>query len=354
MKGVIMENPIRLGLLGLNFGRHICQLLHDGRENLPVRLTCVCDLDQEKAARIGAEFEVPATASLDALLDDPQIDAVGLFTGPNGRAELIRKIIRAGKDVMTTKPFERDADAAMAVLQEARALGRVVHLNSPNPRPRGEMAVISDWIAEGLLGQPTLAQSSVWVNYGASPADGSWYDDPLQCPAAPIFRLGIYPLNNLLTIFGTPVSVQVTHSRVLTQKPTADNASVNIGFADGAIVALSASFVVGGPDYYKNAMTIGGTNGVIYYQSGPRPRDGMSEVNLQLSTDDRLEQRVITEPSGGYDWEFFAQRVRGEVAEDVTTPEQIVSAIRVMQAISLAERTGKTIAIDSTCLTVIG
>jgi len=336
--------PVSIGLVGLNFGRHICEEL-TSPSNAFARLARVCDVDQEKACAVAEQFHVPAAPSLEALLVDPDIEAIGLFTGPNGRAELIRRIIRAGKDVMTTKPFEVDPTAALAVLQEAKALGRVIHLNSPNPRPYGEMAVIDAWLSAGVIGHPTLAQSSVWCYYGPTAADGSWYDDPLRCPVAPIFRLGIYPLNGLLTIFSDPVSIQVTHTRVETQRITPDNAAATIRFADGAIVNLLASFVVGGNDYYKNSLTLCGTKGVIYYQVGPRPREGSWTSNLQLATEDGIEERTVTCHAGEYDWEFFAHRVRKEVAEDQTTPAQIVSAIRIMQAMSRAESSGETVRI---------
>jgi predicted dehydrogenase len=332
-----------LGLVGLNFGQHICQEL-TSQPDLPVKLVRVCDLDAAKAQAMSEKFGVATAPSLDALLADPEVDAIGLYVGPNGRADFIRRIIRAGKDVMTTKPFEIDPQAALDVLYEAKALGRVVHINSPNPRPFGEIAIIKEWLDAGAIGRPTLAQSSVWCYYGPTPADGSWYDDPLRCPLAPIFRLGIYPLNGLLTLFGEPESVQVMHSRVETQRPTPDNASATIRFADGAIVNLLASFVVGGPDFYKNSITLCGTKGVIYYQTGAKPQPGAQEANLILSTDAGVEQRTVTTHAGQYDWEFFAQRVRGAAPEgETTTPEQVAAAIRVMQAISKAEQTGQTV-----------
>ncbi len=340
-----MSTPLRLGLVGLNFGRHVCQDLIN-TPDLPVRLTKVCDLDAPKAEAIAAQHGVGVSPSLDALLADPEIDVIGLYTGPNGRAKLVQRIIRAGKDVMTTKPFEVDPAAACDVLHEARALGRVVHMNSPNPRPFGEAAHIAEWLAAGRIGRPTLAQASVWVYYGVTAADGSWYDDPKQCPVAPIFRLGIYPLNVLLTIFRDPVSVSVTKSRIETLRPTCDNASVTIGFADGAIVNLMASFVVGGPDRYKNSLTICGTEGVIYFRTGPSPRGETPEPNLFLSTDDGVEARTVGAHAGSYDWDFFAQRVRGEATEDVITPEQVADAIRVVQAMARSEETGETVAVE--------
>lgn len=341
--------PIRLGLVGLNFGQWICKALTETPG--PVRLAKVCDLDAAKAAATGEKFGVPTSPSLEALLDDPAIDAIGLYTGPNGRADLVRQIIRAGKDVMTTKPFEVDPEAALAVLHEARTLGRVVHLNSPNPRPFGEMAIIKAWVDAGAIGRPTFAHSDVWVYYGATPADGSWYDDPERCPVAPVFRLGIYPLNGLLTLFGAPATVQVAVTRVETERPTPDNAVLTLTTVDGAIITVLASFVVGGKDYYKNSLTIGGTKGVIYYRTGPSPREDFALPTLMLSTEDGIETRTVTETAGAYDWHFFAQRVRGEIAEDVTTPEQIVAAIRVVQAMSRAELTGEIVRLEPVSLT---
>lgn len=333
---------LRLGLVGLNFGRHICEGLVTNPQ-LPVQLAKVCDLDPARVQEMAAKYHVPISPSLEALLADPEIDVIGLYTGPNGRAELIRRIIRAGKDVMTTKPFEVDPEAALAVLREARELGRVVHMNSPNPRPFGEMAIIKKWIEAGAIGRPTLAHADVWAYYGPTPADGTWYDDPIRCPVAPIFRLGIYPLNGLLTIFAAPVSVQVTHARVETQRCTPDNACLTIAFADGAIANIMASFVVGGVDYYKNALTVAGTKGVIYYRTGPKSRSNPAEAKVVLSTADRLEEETVQVHAGEYDWDFFAQRVRGEVKQDETSPEQIVAALRVVQAMGQAERSGQTV-----------
>lgn len=336
--------PIRLGLVGLNFGYHICHELCS-ISDLPVYLAAVCDKDAEKAHGVAHEFHVPIASSLDALLADDNIDAIALYTGPNGRAELVRQIIHAGKDVMTTKPFEIDPETAYAVLTEAQSLGRVVHMNSPNPKPLGEMSLIYSWVNSGAIGKPTIAQGNVWNYYGETDPDGSWYDDPRRCPLAPMFRLGIYQLNDLLPIFGTPKTVQVAHSRVVTKRPTPDNASMTITFANGGIVNLVASLVVGGPDRYKNSLTIGGTRGVIYYATGPRRPNGDQRLDLLLSTNERQETHVCETHSGMYDWHFFAQRVRGEVAQDVTTPAEVAMAIRVIKAMSLAEQTGDMIAV---------
>jgi predicted dehydrogenase len=136
---------------------------------------------------------------------------------------LIRKAIRAGKHVMTTKPFELDPQAAANVLAEAKSLGMVVHLNSPPATRPGDIQQIFNWQREHDLGRPVSAQCQTWVSYREKP-DGSWYDDPKRCPVAPIFRLGIYAINDLMFLFKNPRQVSVMHSRLFTQRPTPDHA----------------------------------------------------------------------------------------------------------------------------------
>ena len=200
---------IPIAIVGLNFGSHIIELL-GGVEPL-FRLAAVCDLDFAKAKERAAGLGVRAYGNLDDLLADPDIPVIGLFTGPAGRAELLGQIIRAGKDVITTKPFEVDPKAAAAVLLEAKRLGRVIHLNSPSPLLSPDLAQIVRWRDEYDLGRPTGARAEAWASYQEA-ADGGWHDDPARCPLAPVFRIGIYLINDLIHLFGSIEAVQVFHS----------------------------------------------------------------------------------------------------------------------------------------------
>ncbi len=156
--------PVRMGVVGLRFGASVCEGLVQ-QTQAPVTIVGVTDLDREKAQRVSETCGLPVMDSLEAMLADPNIEAIALYTPPAGRARLIRQIVAAGKDVMTTKPFEVDPAEALAVLREAKQAGRVVHLNSPNMRPFGEMAPIHEWVQAGRLGRLTLAQANTWVNY---------------------------------------------------------------------------------------------------------------------------------------------------------------------------------------------
>jgi predicted dehydrogenase len=144
---------------------------------------------------------------------------------------------------MTTKPLELDASAALSVLREAREMGRVIHLNSPAPVLPMDISQIMEWQSAYKLGNPVGCRADVWASY-TEQADGSWYDDPERCPVAPIFRLGIYLINDLIAIFGEPEEVQVFASRIATGRPTPDTAQLGIRFANGGLANIFSSFCV--------------------------------------------------------------------------------------------------------------
>lgn len=335
---------LRIAVVGLNFGGWIARgELRQPPANQLLELVAVADLERPKAEKLAAELGVRACGTLAEVLAAPDVDVVGLFTGPAGRAELLRQIIRAGKDVMTTKPFEVDAAAAEAVLREAQALGRVIHLNSPSPLPAADLRQILAWHDRYDLGRPVACRIETWTAYDEQ-ADGSWYDDPARCPVAPIFRLGIYLINDVLRLLGEPEAVTVFSSRVRTGRPTADNAQVGIRFRNGALANIFASFCIGDRQDYRNTLTLNFERGTVYRNPPPSPTGGPVELLLVRGTGERapvVERVQVTGHSGLYDWEAFHRAVRGETLAGAVTPEQVALGIRVIQAMARAEQSGR-------------
>ncbi len=342
---------LKIGIVGLNFGRHIVEQVSRGDGAAWFELAALCDLDGEKARAQAQPLGVDAYDSLRDLLARDDIPVIGLFTGPNGRARLIREIMAAGKDIITTKPFEANADEALAVLQEARQQGRVVHLNSPAPMPSGDLKQINAWREQYNLGRPVGCRLDVWGDYHEK-ANGSWYDDPELCPVAPIYRLGIYMINDLIRLLGVPETVQVLHSRIRTGRPTPDNAQLGIAFANGCLANIFASFCVDDGQYYANTMILNFERGTIYRNIGPLEYglacDQGATMSLVTVTGERhstILRQNVGSGSGHYQWENFHRAVKGELLEGAITPEEVALGVRVIEAMKLAERTGSSTAV---------
>lgn len=310
------SSPLPIGIVGLNFGRHILPHLQDPDVARLFRLAAVCDLDPSRRREWAARCHVPEYPSLDALLEEPGVPVIGLFTPPRGRAELLRRIIRAGKDVMTTKPFELDSVAAREVLEEASSLGRIIHLNSPAPRPTAVRRQIREWETRYHLGRPVFCRGEATADYSEE-ADGTWYDDPALCPVAPIFRIGIYLINELTGLFGDVVSTQVISTSIRTGRPTPDNAQLSLEFANGAIGSIFASFCVGNGQFYANSLLLHYERGTIQYNLDPAEFGQANKSSrLRLIAAPPGEERVVIEEWSGpgclgdYQWDAFHDAIR--------------------------------------------
>jgi len=340
-KGLIefMQERIPIGIVGLNFGRHVVDQLSSGRASELFHVAALCDRERAKADALAAKIGAKAYYDLDALLADASIPAVGIFTGPLGRAELIQRCMAAGKEVMTTKPFETDPAAALGVLREAQKLGRVVHLNSPAPLLPPDLTQIQAWREEFCLGQPVACRADVWCSYREQ-SDGSWYDNAQSCPVAPIFRLGIYLINDLVRLFGPARRVQVLHSSLFTARPTPDNAQLGILFENGALANIFASFCVDDGDQYRNGLTLNFESGTIYRSVGPARPGRNSELALVMKGERGREivaQAEVLSGSGAYQWEAFARAVRGETLESAVTPEEVANGLQIIAAMAQAD-----------------
>lgn len=333
--------PIKVAVVGLSFGVWVIEneILADANRRF-IKLIGVCDIDKAKTAAISEKYSVKSYEQYEDAINDNEVEAIVLITGPVGRAALVDKAINSGKAVLTTKPFDSSSDETLRVLRKSKELGIPVMMNSPSPQPRGEMQQIEKWVKEYNLGRPIAYRASTWCSYREKP-DNSWYDATELCPAAPIYRLGVYLLNDLCRFFAPVKDVQVLSSRIFTERPTADNASLSLLHEDGAIGNIFASFCIEDKQYYRCSMEINFERGTIYRNVGPDKISHENEVSLAISAfyGERrlLEETTIINTGTGYPIELFYKAVRKERIGDIISPEQVASVIKVFEEMSKIE-----------------
>jgi predicted dehydrogenase len=340
---------IKVGVVGLNFGKFIIDnMIIKGAAEPYFELAGVCSLDSEKCDTLAKEYGVEPFYKITDLLAREDIPVIIDMAGPIGRAARISQMIRAGKDVMSTKPFEQDAAAAAAVLAEARQLGRIIYLNSPAPVMNRDFTTIRAWENTYELGRLVAGHHECWYK-SVEKADGSWYDDPALCPAAPILRLGIYGINDIVQFFGEPDEVQVMQTRLFTGRPTPDLARLCIKFKNGAIVDTLDGWVCQ-PERSAQSLTLYYENGTIFRNPTLLPgghnnpdgtwlclvhedsKDGMPTESVRLGPD---------ELSAFYAWKTFHDTVATRVRPANETPDRaIVDAVRILEAVKRAVQNG--------------
>ncbi len=340
---------LKIGVVGLRFGLTVIENLLASADADFIELHGVYDLDQTKVEKVSKTYCVKAYQNFDEMLQDPAVQAVALYTPPTGRSNLIRRIMESGKHVITTKPFEADWKQAQEVLQLSQRLGRTVHINSPDIVDNGLVCAVKEAVKQYNLGRPVGARCDVWVNYREKP-DGSWYDSPEQCPVAPIFRLGIYIINDLISLFGKTKAVSVSSSRLVTERPTVDNSLLALTFDNGVVASIFGSFCVDDGQRYKGPMVLNYERGTFYYDVFPNGE--LEQKNLILVHKD-ADGNVKTEripltgaPKGAYLWSLFYEDIRSGRTVTDSYILRVTEGIRVLQGMKEADQKGTVVFTD--------
>jgi predicted dehydrogenase len=130
----------------------------------------VASRDHARAENYAAEREIPrAYGSYDALLSDPDIDAVYISLPNSLHLEWSARALEAGKHVLCEKPLSRrEADVAVA-FDLAERHGRVL-MEAFMYRHHPQMARLTDLVESGAIGRLRLIRTSFSFN-AADPSD---------------------------------------------------------------------------------------------------------------------------------------------------------------------------------------
>jgi predicted dehydrogenase len=130
-------------------------------------VVALCDRRMELAqARRDAFYpDAWVTSDYRALLARPEVAVVDVATYPIDRVPIIADALRAGKHVLSQKPFVLDLDVGQSLVQLARQQDRVLAVNQ-NARFAPHYRFIHQWIGRGELGASISTHLSVQWDHG--------------------------------------------------------------------------------------------------------------------------------------------------------------------------------------------
>lgn len=114
----------KLGILGLGEGRSTMSAALQSEKWI---LHKICDLNEELCKRRAKEFDFyNYTTKYQDLLEDPEIDVIGIYTPDKFHAEHIKMALQAGKHVVCTKPLIDDLSKAQELIDLSDKMGKKV------------------------------------------------------------------------------------------------------------------------------------------------------------------------------------------------------------------------------------
>lgn len=308
MLAIMKKIPVVI--VGLNFGQYIIKQIIEGPGKDYYEIVGLCDLDKGLLRKLSEELDIRAYSDIELALKDPTVHLVGLFCGPTARPKIIEQIIDAGKDVITTKPFSFDYEVTRKLFDKASLKNRIIHLNSPTPELSEDIRQIKAWEKDYNLGPVIACQASTWIRYHEKQTD-NWMCDPELCPVAPISRIGIYTISDLVSLMGEVEDMNVLSSQIFTERRTPDNAMLSILFKNKSIASVLASFCIDDGQKYHNYLMLNYEKGTIYrkvhdYTTHHECKSNVANVQLVMK-DENGESKTVQDvtfesSSGDYQW----------------------------------------------------
>ncbi|MFN9623200.1 MAG: Gfo/Idh/MocA family protein [Cyanobacteriota bacterium] len=165
--------PLRVAVVGLGFGLQVhVPALRACPATEPVALW---HPDPERLRAAGAAADLPGAPSLEALLDDPGVDAIVLATPPEPRLALARAALEAGKHLLLEKPITLRAEDAEALRRLALQRGLTVAVDFEY-RAVPLFQQLETLLRQGVIGTPWLVKLDWLMSSRADPnRPWSWY-----------------------------------------------------------------------------------------------------------------------------------------------------------------------------------
>ncbi len=283
--------------------------------------------------------------SLEALLQDEDIDIVTIATPNNFHKDLAIKALRAGKNVVCEKPVTLNAQELEEIIKVRDETGKLFSIHQ-NRRWDKDYRIVKEAKEKGLLGDINLLESKV---QGSRQSMYGWRGHK-ENGGGMLLDWGIHLLDQIMQLFDSPVVKVDAHLLSVFTPEVDDNIKLFISFECGAscVLEMSTNCLINAPRWHvqgtkgtlqiddwsckgkivqlKENAEMTWDDDIVYTEAGPtrtmapRPSFTMNEIAL---------------PEVQTDWSDYYKNIVAVIenkAELIVRPEQ---GLRVMKVIDL-------------------
>lgn len=298
-----------IGIIGcgkISQVRHIPEYL----ANPDARIVGLFDNNMERAAELAQKIGAKAYDTLDALLADPEIDAVSVCVANVAHCEVTVKALRAGKHVLCEKPMAITIEECELMVKTADECGRKLMIGQ-NQRLAQAHAMAKMLIGAGAIGKVltfrTYFGHSGPETWSVDPGRNTWFFDKKQAAMGVMADLGIHKTDLIQYLIGQEVTAVTARLSTLDKvdaegNPISvdDNAICIYEMSGGAMGTMVASWTYYGVE--DNSTTIFGTEGdmaiygvdlpqiVIWKKNGAKETFDLGRIQ---TNDDQTKSGVI-------------------------------------------------------------
>jgi UDP-N-acetyl-2-amino-2-deoxyglucuronate dehydrogenase len=242
-----MKRTVRYGIIGCGvIGPWHAGALQRIRK---ARLVAVCDIVEEKAGKMAAEFGAEPYLDYHEMLARPDLDAVCICTPSGMHAEMAVDCARAGKHVMTEKPADITVPQIDRMIRGCRRAGVTLGCIFQR-RTQPIWRKVHDTIAEGKLGKMVLGDAYLKYfrsqeYYNSAGWRGTWKWDG----GGALMNQGVHCVDLLQWVMGPVKTIYARADHLARKIEVEDTAVAALTFRSGAFGVLEGATSVIGMDH---------------------------------------------------------------------------------------------------------
>lgn len=293
-------------------------------------IVAIASRDEAAARAVAARLGIPkAYGSYDALLADPEIDAIYNPLPNHLHVPWTIKAIEAGKHVLCEKPLTRSVHEAEQMLEACQQAGAQL-MEAAMYRFHPRMRRLKELLTSGALGSPRFLHSA----FSFPLRDAENYRNSLAYGGGALLDIGCYCANALCWLNGaSPVTIQAFSSYREAGGIDLESSAL-LRFANGSLGHMQCSFVAA---EYQSIEIVGSQGALVAPLAFTAWRDDATLLHLQEGSQFRDEYFAPADP---YQLmvEHFADVLHGE-ATPAYPPQEAVQTLAVLDAIRVCSET---------------
>lgn len=342
---------IKIGIIGCG---KIAQVRHlpEYDEHPEAKIHGLFDINLPRARELAEQYGAKAYDSYEALLADPEIDAVSVCAANFAHAEITIAALNAGKHVLCEKPMAVTLSECEAMVEAAKRNGKFLMIGH-NQRLAKAHSTAKQLIDEGLIGRIVTFRTTFGhggpETWSVDPGKNVWFFDKSKAAMGAMADLGIHKTDLIHYLTGERV-IRTTARVVTLDKRYAngeligvDDNSVCIYELTGGIMGtMTASWTHYGAE--DNSTVLYGTKGIMKIYDDPACaikvtlNDGQQlryDVEAIQTNDNQTKSGVI---------DLWMESLVNNTEPEISG-ESALTAMRAVFASIESSETGKTVEI---------
>ena len=319
-------------------------------------VVAIADRNEENARAKAEKYGIPRVyTDADALLADPEVEAVSIATPVSSHRPLVVSALEAGKHVICEKPPAMSAAEIEEMIAARDRAGKVLQFGFVC-RYRSRTAALRRACAEGRFGKLLFCEAGRLART-ANP--GGWFSDRRFTKGGTIFDAAIHEIDALLYAIGYP-RLRSVRAFLGYENPDLSDRLGTVGkhwnsaskgsFANDVETSATVFAVTedGLPLLFRATAATGTVEEGPYVKltgsHGGAEQCGMGPVRMITLGDAGFEEEEIAETAKTFDAQIAAFLATIETgAENIATAEDALALMRFYDAVYLSAELGREI-----------